>query len=162
MQPKIVTIGVYGFSEPDFFAALLESKVDTFVDIRRRRGLRGSLYPFANSARLQQRLGDLGIRYIHLLELAPSEAVRDFQRDADDKSGLPKRARARLSEEFVRAYEAEHLSKFDAANFLEAVGPEAKVICLFCVEGQPEACHRSRVAGRLASDLGLQVEHITP
>lgn len=61
MKPKIVTIGVYGFNEADFFQAVQDAGIDTFCDIRMRRSMRGSQYAFANSTYLQQRLYDLGI-----------------------------------------------------------------------------------------------------
>ena len=64
MNIKIVTIGVYGFDEAGFFEALRKAEVDTFCDIRSRRGVRGATYAFANSMRLQARLASLGIRYI--------------------------------------------------------------------------------------------------
>ena len=83
MKPKIVTIGVYGFDEDSFFDALHKARVDTFCDIRSRRGVRGSIYAFANSLRLQARLADLGIRYLHRKDLAPTQAVRDRQAAAD-------------------------------------------------------------------------------
>lgn len=162
MRPRIVTIGVYGFSEEQFFGALREAGVDTFCDIRARRGLRGSIYAFANSAYLQKRLDELGIRYLHMKELAPGEEVRVAQAQADKAQGVAKRQRVGLSDAFVRAYERAGLADFDAENFLEQVGPGAKVVCLFCVEGQPEACHRSLVARRLKQALGLEVVDIRP
>ncbi len=61
----IVTIGVYGRSEADFFDTLQQAHVDLFCDIRARRGVRGSEYTFANSQRLQARLAELGIAYRH-------------------------------------------------------------------------------------------------
>ncbi len=160
MIPKIVTIGVYGFSEERFFGALRDAGVDTFCDIRQRRGLRGSLYAFANSARLQEQLGKMGIRYLHLKELAPSVQIRELQAQADKKLQDGKRSRAALADTFVQAYREERLSDFDAHQFLEKLGPDACVVCLFCVEGAPEACHRSLVAERLEKDLSIKVEHI--
>lgn len=162
MRPRIVTIGVYGFSEEEFFGALRAAGVDTFCDIRARRGLRGSIYSFANSAYLQKRLRDMGIRYLHMKELAPSKPLRTTQDNADITSGVPKRKRLVLSDAFVRAYEQERLADLDSQQFLEQVGPEAKVVCLFCVEGQPEACHRSLLASKLKQELGLEVVHIRP
>jgi len=76
MQPTIVTIGIYGFDAERFFQALQNTHIDTLCDIRDRRGVRGSDYTFANSTRLQQRLAELNIRYIHLKRLAPSQEVR--------------------------------------------------------------------------------------
>ncbi len=54
---KIVTIGAIGYSAEAFFRALQQAGVDTFVDVRRRRAVRGADYAFANSQRLQARLG---------------------------------------------------------------------------------------------------------
>ncbi len=90
---KLVTIGVYGFSEAAFFNALQQAGVDTFCDIRWRRGVRGSEYAFANRARLEKRLAELGIRYLHFRELAPTPALRQRQYDADKAAGTTKRKR---------------------------------------------------------------------
>ena len=48
---KVFTIGVYGWDEEDFAQALRDAAPDVFVDVRRRRGLRGSTYAWANSTR---------------------------------------------------------------------------------------------------------------
>ena len=162
MKPNIITIGVYGFEEADFFQALRDTRVDTFCDLRARRGMRGSRYAFVNSTRLQERLRDMGIRYLHLRELAPSTETRAQQHREDRAIGVTKRNRTALAEDFVRAYEEESLSSFDSASFIERLGPEAQVVALFCVEHDPKACHRSLVAQRLARDLGLNVEHLIP
>jgi uncharacterized protein (DUF488 family) len=159
---KVVTTGVYGFSEEEFFQALQEAGVDTFVDIRQRRGLRGSTYAFANSKRLQARLADLGIRYLHRKDLAPTKEVRQRQKEADKASGTAKRQRTGLSQAFVDAYREEILDDFDPQTLLEDLPPDAAVIALFCVEREPEACHRSLVAEKLQNQLNLDVEHITP
>ena len=42
---KIVTIGVYGSTEAQFFEALQEAGVDTFCDIRRRAACGGRSTP---------------------------------------------------------------------------------------------------------------------
>ncbi len=80
----VFTIGAYGWSEPAFFAALEAAGVATFCDVRRRRGVRGYEYAFVNSSRLQQRLGELGIAYVHRIDLAPSNEVRQAQYAVDD------------------------------------------------------------------------------
>jgi uncharacterized protein (DUF488 family) len=157
MISKIITIGVYGFDEAAFFRALKKAGVDTFCDIRWRRGLRGTQYAFANSGRLQQRLSALGVRYLHLPDLAPSPALRARQDAADKTARLPKRQRTRLSPEFIAGYQQERLQHFQSADFVQRLGPEAAIIALFCVEGEAAACHRSLVAERLAKDLGVEV-----
>lgn len=162
MTPEVVTIGVYGWLEELFFRALVEATVDTFCDIRARRGVRGSEYTFANSRRLQARLADLGIRYIHRKDLAPSPAARAGQQFADSATRTPKRLRATLGPAFVDAYRRERLSGFDSAAFVAELGPQAQVVALFCVEREPSACHRSLLAERLVQDLGIRVTHMTP
>jgi uncharacterized protein (DUF488 family) len=159
---KLVTIGVYGFTPEAFFEALRRAGVDTFCDVRWRRGVRGREYAFANSGRLQQRLSELGIRYMHMRELAPSPALRQRQYAADKTEGVAKRKRAALSEQFVAGYRAERLAGFDSRKFAEDLGAEARVVALFCVEREPAACHRSLLAARLLEDLGVEVEHLKP
>jgi uncharacterized protein (DUF488 family) len=162
MKPRIVTIGVYGTDEAGFFQALTAAKVDTFCDIRLRRGVRGSTYAFVNSKRLQKKLAEMGIRYRHVKELAPSQAVRDKQKEEDKKIGVAKRSREQLGNAFVEAYEATCLIEFDSGQFIQGLGPDAEVVAFFCVEREPEACHRSLVARRLHHFLGLDVEHLRP
>ena len=161
---KIVTLGVYGATEAEFFGALQKAGVDTFCDIRWRRGMRGSDYAFANSARLQSRLTEMGIRYLHLREVAPPPALRQIQENADEAAGTAKRKRVELGEAFKEAYRQSCLQSFDSRKFIEGLGREAKVVALFCVEREPCACHRSLLAERLEQDLGIQVEvtHLKP
>jgi uncharacterized protein (DUF488 family) len=162
MKPRIVTLGVHGADEAAFFQALADAGVDTFCDVRLRRGMRGSLYAFANSVRLQRRLAAMGIRYLHFKELAPSPATRQRQHEEDARSGVGTRTRECLGQAFIEAYKEECLAPFDAARFLEELGETANVVALFCVERAPAACHRSLLARRLQQDLGLAVEHLQP
>jgi uncharacterized protein (DUF488 family) len=159
---KLITIGVYGSTEAGFFTALQAAGVDTFCDVRRRRGVRGSEYAFANHHRLETRLTGLGIRYLHFLDLAPSQALRELQYAADRETQTAKRQRATLSEEFVNRYREERLGAFDSRRFIEQLGPEARVVALFCVERAPAACHRSLLAERLQRDLGVEIVHLMP
>jgi uncharacterized protein (DUF488 family) len=124
--------------------------------------MRGAEYAFVNSTRLQQELQHLGIRYIHMKDLAPSQNIRNQQKIEDKLNRQAKRTRKTLEQTFISAYEAECLSTFDATNFMQRVGTEAKVISLFCVERDPQACHRSLAARKIVHDLNLQLEHITP
>ena len=95
--PRILTIGVYGYDEDEFFAALQEAGVDLFCDIRLRRGVRGAQYAFANSQRLQARLEEMGIAYLHRKDLAPTKEIRSLQFAADDAKKVAKRQRDTLS-----------------------------------------------------------------
>jgi uncharacterized protein (DUF488 family) len=160
---RIVTIGVYGFSEEAFFEKVGAAGVDTFCDIRWRRGVRGREYAFANSGRLQSRLAELGIRYLHFRALAPAPELRKRQIAADKAAGIKKRKRATLGEAFIAGYH-EAMSAFDSRKFIESLGGETKIAALFCVERNPAACHRSLLVERLQQDLGAKIEvaHLTP
>ena len=76
-------MGVYGFTAEEFFSKLTQYKIDTFLDIRRRRAVRGSEYAFVNSNRLQSTLAEMNIRYRHILELAPTDEIRHIQEKTD-------------------------------------------------------------------------------
>lgn len=162
MTIKLVTIGVYGFTEEEFFDALQQASVDTFCDVRWRRGLRGARYAFANSQRLQRRLADLGIRYLHRRDLAPPPAVRQQQVEADKRNKVAKRQRSTLSDSFIAAYKEKVLSGFECRSLLDDLESDAQIVALFCVEGDPAACHRSLLAQKLQADLNLELEHLVP
>lgn len=159
---KIVTIGVYGFNQENFFQNLIDAKVDTFCDIRRRRGVRGSDYAFANSQYLQRKLQELGIRYVYIKDLAPSQAIREKQKQEDQRFHSAKRQRKALGQVFISGYTDECLSRLEPSMFLEKIGLDAQIICLFCVERDPEACHRSLLSNWLIRAFHLPVEHILP
>ena len=63
---RLVTIGVYDWSLETFLDRLREAEVRLLLDLRQRRGVRGPLYAWANSKRLQAALADAGIAYEHL------------------------------------------------------------------------------------------------
>lgn len=157
---EFFTLGVYHSNENEFFKKLTDNRIDTFCDIRQRRGVRGSEYAFVNSNRLQAKLNDLEIRYGHVIELAPTTEIRDLQKIADNQTGEHKRDRNRLSPIFKSKYIENVLSKFDFESFtekLEQLG-SARIV-LFCVEENPEACHRSLVSDKL-HDLGYKITHL--
>jgi uncharacterized protein (DUF488 family) len=158
---ELFTIGVYGFSSSAFYDKLKSAKIDAFCDIRRRRGVRGSDYAFANAKRLQSRLEELGIPYHHCVILAPSDELRQRQAKADKASRTARRKRLELSPKFIEGYQ-ELLARFDSEVFDLQLGREVERPVLFCVERDPAACHRSLLAERLARDLGIKVTHLLP
>ena len=159
---RVITIGAIGYTADAFFQALLDAGVDTFVDVRRRRAVRGSDYAFANSQRLQARLAEIGIRYVHRLDLAPPDSVRQRQAVVDQAAGVAKRKRSKLSPAFIEAYTDEVLSGFDPQSLLDELPDNAAVVALMCVEREPAACHRSLLAERLREAIGVEVTHLTP
>jgi uncharacterized protein (DUF488 family) len=159
---KVFTIGAYGWNEEDFARAIRDSTPDVFVDVRRRRGLRGHAYAWANSTRLQAMLADAGIPYVHRLDVAPSDATRHIVAKDAAAAGIGYRDRTFLSQDYLDAYGQEVLERFDAAGFVASLGAGVESIVLFCVERAPAACHRSLLAERLRGALGAEVRHILP
>jgi uncharacterized protein (DUF488 family) len=157
---QFATIGVYGFDGPGFIRALREAEVELVLDVRQRRGVRGSEYAWANAKRLQAALAEAGIGYSHLPELAPTTAMRELQYREDERRGEGKRSRTELAPEYVERYTAEVLDQVDLEPILRFVGRQRAA--LLCVERDPEACHRSLIAERLGRDFGASVTHLKP
>lgn len=158
---EFFTIGVYNSSENEFFQKLTDNNIDTFCDIRQRRGVRGSQYAFVNSNCLQQKLSELEIKYEHVLELAPTQEIRDLQKEADARKGELKRERQQLGRVFVIEYKNKILTKFNFESFIEKLDQVgANRVVLFCVEEHPEACHRSIVANRLSEQYNFKIIHL--
>ena len=156
----VATIGVYGFTGETFLDALREAGVGTVLDVRQRRGVRGPEYAWANSARLQEALARARIGYRHHRELAPTTELRRLQYREDARTGEGKRTRTALAPEYARRYTAEILDRVDLEAFAHSL-PDG-LSALMCVERDPEACHRSLVAGRLAERFGFGVIDLRP
>jgi uncharacterized protein (DUF488 family) len=152
-------VGVYGFSGDEFIAALRDAGVRLLVDVRQRRGVRGSEYAWANSQRLQRALADAGIDYRHLKELAPTTELRHLQYAEDARLGVGKRSRVELAPAYITRYTGEILDRADLGPLVHAM-PDDAVTAMLCVERDPEACHRSLIAERLADEHGVRVTHI--
>ncbi|WP_069113069.1 DUF488 domain-containing protein [Jiangella alba] len=157
---RVVTIGVYGFDGASFLRRLRHADVRLLLDVRQRRGVRGPEYAWANSRRLQAALAEAGVGYRHHPELAPTTELRRVQYAADDLRGVGRRSRRELAPAYVRRYTAEVLDRVELAPVLAAL-PAAGAAALLCVERDPEACHRSLIAQRLAG-FGVVVEHALP
>ncbi|WP_418834803.1 DUF488 family protein [Parabacteroides johnsonii] len=155
---KIYTIGVYNSTESSYFRKLQENNIDLFCDIRQRRGVRGSQYKYVNSNYLQAKLQELGIDYKYIKELAPTNDIRQKQKDADKANGETKKQRTILGTIFKSEYLKQILEPFDMeklAKELHASG--AKNIVFFCVEEHATACHRSLVVQKLSSILNSEI-----
>ena len=158
---RVVTIGVYGWDLSSFLAALEKADVGVLFDVRQRRGVRGREYSWANSQRLQQALAQAGIDYQHHLELAPTTELRHVQYAEDARQGVGKRSRVELAPEYARRYVDEILNPTGVERLAKEL-PAKGAGALFCVERDPEACHRSLVAARLAAEHGVRVAHLRP
>lgn len=160
-MPRLATIGVYGFDAAGFLAALRGADVGLVLDVRQRRGVRGSEYAWANSQRLQAALRAAGIAYEHHRELAPTTELRQLQYREDDRLGVGKRSRVELAGSYRERYIAEILDRVDLGALLAAL-PRERTSALMCVERDPEACHRSLIAERMVERYGVSVTDLRP
>jgi uncharacterized protein (DUF488 family) len=154
----LATIGVYGSDLGRFLATLRGAGVDLLLDIRQRRGVRGSEYVWANAKRIEAELRGAGIVYQHVPELAPTTAMREAQYDADSAKGEGKRSRTVLSQAYVERYTDEILDHADLDGLVRFIGRSTPA--LFCVEREAAACHRSLVAARLARDYDFRIVNL--
>jgi uncharacterized protein (DUF488 family) len=158
---RVVTIGVYGWDLESFLDALREADVRLLVDVRQRRGVRGREYAWANATRLRQALAAAGIAYSHHRELAPTTELRHLQYAEDARQGVGKRSRVELAPEYRERYRREILDRVELDELVSEL-PSTGAAALFCVERDPEACHRSMIADDLAAHYGVGVSHLRP
>jgi uncharacterized protein (DUF488 family) len=158
---EFYTIGVYNSTEQEFFNKLKNNNIDTFCDIRQRRGVRGAKYSFVNSNRLQDKLNELDIKYGYIQGLAPSTEIRELQKEIDLEKGELKSKRQVLGQVFIIEYKNRILKNFDFKTFFEGLDQiGANKIALFCVEEHPEACHRSIVADNLMNNYNHKITNL--
>jgi uncharacterized protein (DUF488 family) len=156
---RLATVGVYGFTVEEFLDTLREADVRLLLDVRQRRGVRGPQYAWANAKRVQAALAEAGIGYRHHPELAPTTELRQLQYSEDDRLGVGKRSRVELAPEYRRRYLSEILDRADLGQLVDEL-PEEGAGALFCVERDPEACHRSLIAERIKAGYGVPVTHL--
>ena len=125
------------------------------------RGVRGPEYAWANAVRLQSALAQVGVLYRHHIDLAPTTELRHVQYAEDARRGVGKRSRVALAPEYRARYEREILDHADLPALLREL-PAQGAAALLCVERDPEACHRSLIASRLAHCHGMAVTHLRP
>lgn len=157
----LATIGVYDFDLSGFLAVLARAQIRLLIDVRQRRGVRGAQYAWANESRLRLSLHKAGIGYLHRRDLAPTTELRELQYAEDLREGVGKRSRRELAGAYVAGYTCEILDRADLDSLrreIEARGPAA----LLCVEGDPEACHRSLIARRMRARFGMQISDLLP
>jgi hypothetical protein len=72
-----------------------------------------------------------------------------------------KRSRVELASSYRERYLAEILDRVDLGALLAGL-PRERTSALLCVERDPEACHRSLIAERMAERFGVTVRHLRP
>ena len=163
MRPvaAIATIGDVRLDVGRFLRALRAADVRVLIDVRQRRGVRGSEYAWANSARCRRPWVRPASNTAITRSWRRPPSCGKLQYREDAKSGAGKRSRTELAPEYRDRYTSEILSQVDLAAFVASL-PSDGTTALLCVERDPEACHRSLIAERLAAKHGLSVTHLRP
>ena len=144
MNPiHIYTIGFTQKTAHEFFEILRESRVQRILDIRLNNV--SQLAGFSKKDDLKYFLREiLGIDYVHLPLLAPTQAILD----AYKKHGGDWSVYERQFMELMRKREIE--KRIDPALVHQG--------CLLCSEDTPHYCHRRLVAEYLREHWGAAVE----
>jgi len=163
MKLQVVhTIGVYGRTGKLFIDDLRKHRIDLLVNVRRRRGVRGSEYAWSNSLRLQALLKKEGIAYLHAKDWTPTEEIIAAQHEYDLKQFGGVRKREHLAPGFEKGY-MKLLKEHPVSELLNLIQEQfgtATSICLLCVEAEANLCHRKLLAEALSKHLRSDAKHL--
>lgn len=100
----------------------------------------------------------MNIPYLYIKELAPTNDIRQKQKDADKLKGETKKLRTTIGETFKAEYIKQILELYDFDALIKELKRRgSKNIVFFCVEENAKACHRSLVAEKLSNLLGSNI-----
>lgn len=144
---QVFTIGFSEKSAEYFFEGLREASVRRLIDVRLNNT--SQLAGFAKKDDLRYFLKSLlGIEYVHLPELAPTQQILD----AFKKQKCPWSDYERDFLSLLRSRRVEHA--LVRKTFHQA--------CLLCSEHTPQHCHRRLVAEYLKKHWGnVEITHLT-
>ena len=143
---RVFTIGFTKKSASDFFGLLRSSGAKRIVDVRLNNVSQRS--GFAKRDDLEYFLREIcGIDYLHLPELAPTQAMLD-----DYRKGHKNWSK----------YENQFIDLMEQRRIENNVPKEAITEgCLLCSEDKPHHCHRRLVAQYLSERWGdVEVRHL--
>ncbi|TPQ48698.1 hypothetical protein C2U72_22400 [Prosthecomicrobium hirschii] len=131
---ELLTIGYEGATLVHFLATLRSAGVEVLADVR---AVPISRKPGFSKKALDANLAEIGITYLHFVELGDPKPGRDA-------------ARAGRIVEFRQIY-GDHILSSGAQSSLKKLADvaESKRTCLLCFERLPETCHRRIVAEHL-------------
>ena len=144
MVKKIYTIGHNGHGGlTGLINTLNDNDIKLVVDVRRKAW---SAHPDYRKNALKNWLDDVGIYYVHIPEVAPSNEMRTWWNDI-----LKKCSGTVTWNEWVKYIEALCTSEWELqvqclAEYIKEINITT---CLLCAENSAEHCHRSLVADML-------------
>ena len=157
----IATIGVYGFSASTFVGGCWRRTSRLVLDVRQRRGVRGPQYAWANRGALQDALAEAELGYRHHARARSDDRAAPAPVRRGRRLGVGKRSREELAPAYVERTCARSSTAPTSPLSWRRWRPKAAPRSL-CVEADPEACHRSLIAARLAEHHGFTIEHLRP
>jgi len=144
MGKKIFTIGYEHKKINDLIYLLKNNGVKVLIDVRNYPNSR--INGFSKNS-LKESLCKADIKYCSWPELGSPKQIRDFARKENDY------------EKALKLYK-KYLDKMDNDIIQLGLIISTTTTCLMCYEDNPLYCHRSILADKLASNLGLKVDHI--
>ena len=142
--PTLFTIGYMGMRLEPFLQVMQQRRIELVLDTRWSAWSRNDGFC---QAPLCRALVSRRIVYRHRPDLGTSPELR-HQQEADGDWAA-----------FVAAYDAALTTHSELLKSVAASAKEHRV-CLLCAEHEPEHCHRSILAERLAEVAGLTIEHL--
>jgi uncharacterized protein (DUF488 family) len=143
----VFTAGYEGISVDCFLNLLVQSGVERLIDVRNNPISRRYGFHKSTLTRLSSKLG---IQYVHFPELGiRSEKRQLFPADGDRRA---------LFDEYEGTTLLTEKATLEAVSKLVTERPSV----LVCMEAEPECCHRSRLAYRIAGTTNLPVRHLRP
>lgn len=142
---RIYTIGFTKKSAEDFFSILKKNQINLIADVRLNN--RGQLAGFTKKNDFIFFLSLFNIEYVHLKDFAPTKELKDaYQSNRDFKK-----------------YKTSYFNLIENRNAVKKLAdlklPQENV-CLLCSEPEPEKCHRSLAAEKIATKFNIPVTHL--
>jgi uncharacterized protein (DUF488 family) len=144
-SPAIFTVGYEGLSVEALLNGLLREGIECVVDVRNNPVSRRFGFHKSTLARL---CASLGFDYEHLPELGIEPEARSGLHSEDDYRAL------------FEDYERRRLPAVTNIISRAVLRIEEKASVLMCMERKATACHRSRLARRVSTQLPLPVRHL--
>lgn len=140
---SIFTVGYQGRSIDEFVAFLVQERIQTLCDVRRKAISRKT--GFSKRA-LCSALESAGIAYVHMPELGMPLDLLSKRNSADNSPILAQ-------------YESRITGEGENVQRLAQTARQARV-CLLCFEGDHRQCHRGVLAEVLSSDWECEIHHL--
>ena len=154
---KVCTIGFTGLGAELFFKLLKDAGVQLLVDVRRRP--HGARTFFTLKRDMPYLCGLHDIEYVHVPELAPSDALLSEYREMVGKKD-PDAWRFFLKH-FAKELSGRKVLSSQCKPVQDVLQREVTTIALMCTEKDPKECHRNLVSATIAKwHTEIEIVHL--